>query len=149
MEDLSTLSNDELFRLLKSSGINAGPITQSTRSVYEKKLKNYLNDVTSDSPKVASPKKSVNREPVVELRAVDVEPIFAKPATPKVKQAPAPVPEPEPVYQPVQVDKPRRSILRNSVEKQPEPIIQETVTACKYFSLEFRKKKDHTVKDIQ
>lgn len=135
MEDLSTLSNDELFRLLKSSGINAGPITQSTRSVYEKKLKNYLNDVAADSPKVASPKKSVNREPVVELRAVDVDPIFAKPATPKVKQAPALVPEPEPVYQPVQVDKPRRSILRNSVEKQPEPIIQETVTACKYFSL--------------
>lgn len=133
MDNLSTLSNDELFRLLKSSGINAGPITQSTRSVYEKKLKNYLNDATTESPKKAT--SPVVREPVVELRALDVEPIFVKPATPKAKQAPAPAPEPEPVYQPVQVDKPRRSILRNSVEKQPEPIVQETVTTCKYFQI--------------
>lgn len=126
--DYSTLSNDELFKLLKSSGINAGPITPSTRSVYEKKLKNCLNDVTTDSPKVDSPvKESIVREPVVELRAIDVEPIFQKPATPKAKPAPASVPEPEPVYQPVQVDRPRRSILRNSVEKQQlEPVVQES-----------------------
>lgn len=126
------MSNDELFKLLKSSGINAGPITPSTRSVYEKKLKNCLNDLTADSTKSDSPvKNSIVREPVVELRAVDVEPIFQKPATPKAKPAPAPapVPEPEPVYQPVQVDKPRRSILRNSVEKQqPEPVVQESIT---------------------
>ena len=42
-ENLSKLSNDELFKMLKKYGINAGPITTTTRSVYEKKLLNFLS----------------------------------------------------------------------------------------------------------
>lgn len=46
-ENIKTLSNDQLFKLIKGYGIPCGPINQSTRSVYEKKLKNFLdgNDI--------------------------------------------------------------------------------------------------------
>lgn len=46
MEDpvnISSFTNEELFKYLKKCGINAGPITTTTRSVYEKKLRNHLN----------------------------------------------------------------------------------------------------------
>jgi len=42
-ENIKTLSNDQLFKVFKNYGIPCGPINQSTRSVYEKKLKNFLD----------------------------------------------------------------------------------------------------------
>lgn len=94
MEDLSKLSNEELFKMLKRSGINAGPITPTTRSVYEKKMRNHLKENTVPVQKVQeeliSPKKNyVEPEPEI---------IFAKPTTPKE-------------------EKPVRSILRRSTEE--------------------------------
>ena len=45
-------SDDELFEELKRNGLNPGPVTQSTRSVYEKKLIKFLESlgVKSDPP---------------------------------------------------------------------------------------------------
>lgn len=65
---LSSLSNDELFKTMKKCGLNVGPITPSTRSVYEKKLKNYIegNQTISDTP---APKE---KEPVAVLSATIV-----------------------------------------------------------------------------
>ncbi len=129
MQDLSTLSNDELFKLCKSSGISAGPITQTTRSVYEKKLLRYLNEVT-DSPKpVETPVESPS--PVVILKANlqaasessnNVEALkFAKPLTPKPKPQQQ-QPEPEIVY----VEKPsRRSVAKLSSEERIFEITQD------------------------
>ena len=55
-EKLSQLSNDELFKLLKKNGLNAGPITASTRSVYEKRLKNYYDTKENNSDKTTKVK---------------------------------------------------------------------------------------------
>jgi len=44
-ENLRSLSNDDLFKIMKKYGINVGPVNISTRSVYEKKLKNYLESI--------------------------------------------------------------------------------------------------------
>ena len=136
MEEIGKLSNDELFRLCKSSGINAGPITASTRSVYEKKLRSFLLDVTSESASKSEAPPAA-KQPVVELRAIDLDvPVFAKPATPKAKPAIATAapPAPEQVPEPVHVDKPRRSILRNNnVESRVNEPVQEPITNCEFF----------------
>jgi hypothetical protein len=129
MQDLSTLSNDELFKLCKSSGISAGPITQTTRSVYEKKLLRYLNEVTEPPKPVETPVESPS--PVVILKANlqlasessnNVEPLkFAKPLTPKPKPQQQ-QPEPEIVY----VEKPsRRSVAKISSEERITEITQD------------------------
>ena len=44
-ENLRSLPNDDLFKIMKKYGINVGPVNISTRSVYEKKLKNYLESI--------------------------------------------------------------------------------------------------------
>lgn len=95
MEDLSKLTNEELFKMLKKSGINAGPITPTTRSVYEKKMRNHLKEKSQESTvpvqdEMISPKKNI----------VETEPeiLFAKPATPKE-------------------ERPVRNILRRSTEE--------------------------------
>lgn len=123
MQDLSVLSNDEIFKLLKSSGINAGPITASTRSVYEKKLTKVLTGMDSTipaapehispvKPKESLISKSVVSEPVVSLKASEAETVFVKPSTPKPRKEPEPEPEIIQV-----VEKPRKSILRKSTEE--------------------------------
>ena len=38
MIKLSDLTNDDIFKLLKKLGVNAGPVEKTTRSIYEKKL---------------------------------------------------------------------------------------------------------------
>ena len=42
--DLTALSNDELFKLLKRSNISAGPVNNETRSVYIKKLMKKMKE---------------------------------------------------------------------------------------------------------
>ncbi|CAF0857057.1 unnamed protein product [Brachionus calyciflorus] len=44
-EDVAKLTNDELHRELKSRGINPGPVSPTTRSIYEKKLIKMLKEV--------------------------------------------------------------------------------------------------------
>ncbi|XP_064415276.1 emerin (Emery-Dreifuss muscular dystrophy) isoform X3 [Latimeria chalumnae] len=52
MEDLKNLSDHELLDLLKKYDIPHGPIVETTRQLYEKKLQNYLTKgKTSPSPK--------------------------------------------------------------------------------------------------
>jgi hypothetical protein len=43
-EDVAKLSDKQLFEELKKNNLNPGPITGSTRSVYEKKLIKFLNE---------------------------------------------------------------------------------------------------------
>lgn len=42
--DLKNLTNDEIFYKLKELGETVGPILDSTRSIYEKRLSRVLND---------------------------------------------------------------------------------------------------------
>ena len=44
IEELNKLTNDELFSVMKKNGLNAGPVMQTTRFLYEKKLINFLNE---------------------------------------------------------------------------------------------------------
>lgn len=152
MGDLNELSNDELFKLLKSSGINAGPITQSTRSVYMKKLTKFLEqEKSSDIPE----KTTEAPYPVVILKAnldqAETEPeqtkkIFVKPETPKqinptsqsVRAEPQQVRvepktirnEPQQVrIEPTRIDT-RRSVPRASTEEKENEINQPTETVC-------------------
>jgi hypothetical protein len=61
---ISTLTDDQLFKALKSHGLPAGPITGTTRTIYEKRLRNYLeNNSTLTKEKPAT--KSASRAPVV------------------------------------------------------------------------------------
>jgi hypothetical protein len=44
MNDLiKNVSNDELYKMLKLRRIHVGPVVKSTRSLYEKRLLNHLN----------------------------------------------------------------------------------------------------------
>lgn len=136
MQDLSRLSNDELFKLCKSSGISAGPITQTTRSVYEKKLLRCLNEMTTstDSPKsvetpVETPSPVVilkaNLEQKSDVTSGIVEPKFVKPSIPINANAGKPLQqtlEPEIVY----IEKPsRRSMVKTSSEERTFEISQD------------------------
>lgn len=147
MQDLSSLNNDELFKLCKSSGISAGPITAGTRSVYEKKLMrlSVSNSIPGIEYSAVKPGAEI-QSPVVILKAnlqakesppLVVEPpkvahsaytnlvepaksTFVKPVTPKpVRQT-----EPE-----ICAEKP----ARRSVERDTQPtIIQSTSTSRIY-----------------
>jgi hypothetical protein len=46
IERIPSLSNEELFHLLKEYNLTVGPITGTTRSLYEKKLKLHLNTMS-------------------------------------------------------------------------------------------------------
>ena len=42
--NIENLTNDELFKLFKKNGLMCGPINQTTRSVYSKKIKKFINE---------------------------------------------------------------------------------------------------------
>lgn len=68
--NLNRLSDDELFQALKKCGLNAGPITGTTRTLYEKRLKNFLesNPARTTTTKVNEPpaQPSTSTKPVIE-----------------------------------------------------------------------------------
>lgn len=41
-DNIGKLTDDELFKTLKELGLSVGPITSTTRSLYERRLKNHL-----------------------------------------------------------------------------------------------------------
>lgn len=43
-DDVTSLSDDDLYEKLRSLGVNAGPIVGSTRRLYEKRLQHLLNN---------------------------------------------------------------------------------------------------------
>lgn len=158
MEDLSALTNDQLFKLCKKSGINAGPITPTTRSVYEKKLRNCLGSKTeeeestqitnlkadlpeSELPKkiqvppssirVVEPSKKKERSPSPILVVEPPRNVFVKPAEPKPKETPQEV-----------TQKPIKSILRvddriSAPERRntPEPTLPQAINLNKIDNL--------------
>ena len=42
--NIENLTNDELFKLFKKNGLMCGPINQTTRSVYSKKIIKFINE---------------------------------------------------------------------------------------------------------
>lgn len=53
IEDVSQLTDQQLFATMKKCGLNVGPITGTTRSLYERKLRNFLDgkgNVTISAP---------------------------------------------------------------------------------------------------
>ena len=50
--ELSKLSDNDLFKLMKQAGMEMGPITATTRSVYEKKYAKYLKEKKIPMPRV-------------------------------------------------------------------------------------------------
>lgn len=70
-DNIGKLTDDELFKTLKELGLSVGPITSTTRSLYERRLKNHLEGnstmslnttvtttTTSSTEANGSPKKS-------------------------------------------------------------------------------------------
>lgn len=56
-DNVEKLTDEELFKALKECGFNVGPITPTTKSLYQRRLKNHLeNNSTSPSiqPTVAA-----------------------------------------------------------------------------------------------
>jgi len=43
-ENIGSLSDEQLFKVMKRNGLNVGPITSTTRHLYEKKLRNHLDN---------------------------------------------------------------------------------------------------------
>ena len=58
-ENLHKLTGDQHFKELKNCGLSPGPITSTTRSIYEKRLKAYLE---KNSPLA---QKKANAKPVL------------------------------------------------------------------------------------
>ena len=45
--NLEKLSNNEILSLLKKYNLQFGPVTDSTRVLYEKRLKKYFDEITT------------------------------------------------------------------------------------------------------
>jgi len=73
-ENLRSLSNDDLFKIMKKYGINVGPVNISTRSVYEKKLKNYLESIENGQNPAQTKYSNIEQEKVSVLSASSLEP---------------------------------------------------------------------------
>ena len=85
IENIPGLSNDDLFAMMKKAGLNAGPITASTRSVYEKKFRNFLetkenglDKTTSNIESIAEPIQKAKEPKVVVQSAPLVDSINSK-----------------------------------------------------------------------
>ena len=87
-DNIDKLTDEELFKALRESGLTVGPITPTTRSLYERRLKNFIegNSTTlnttvtiSSSPEVAPPSTPKNRSP---------SPKKSAPTTPKSSPSP-------------------------------------------------------------
>jgi hypothetical protein len=48
-ENIDKLSNEDLFKFSKQYGLNVGPITSTTRHLYEKRLKKHLESIENNS----------------------------------------------------------------------------------------------------
>ncbi|KAM9445100.1 emerin (Emery-Dreifuss muscular dystrophy) isoform 1-T2 [Clarias gariepinus] len=70
MSSLSSKTSEELCKLLDEYGINHGPIVDSTRKLYEKKL----TEAMSKRPKSSSPDKTYYREEQEEITYVTYRP---------------------------------------------------------------------------
>ena len=44
LEEIKTLTDDQLFAILKQHGLSVGPVTSTTRSIYEKKLVKHFKE---------------------------------------------------------------------------------------------------------
>ncbi|KAK1801737.1 hypothetical protein P4O66_022383 [Electrophorus voltai] len=80
MSSLSGKSAEELCQLLDEHGINHGPIVDSTRKLYEKKLKEALAKATKSSPD-----KTYYREEQEEVTYVTYHPPVSTAAVSKVQ----------------------------------------------------------------
>lgn len=58
-DNLDRLTDAELFKACKRHGMNPGPITATTRSIYEKRLKKLLDGQPSGSKSTAAADSSV------------------------------------------------------------------------------------------
>ena len=65
--NINKLTDDQLFKALKTCGLTVGPITGTTRSIYEKRLKNFLeNNSTLISDKTITNTKSATKASTIE-----------------------------------------------------------------------------------
>lgn len=91
-ENITSLSDEELFKTLKKCGLNVGPINKSTRSVYEKRLRNYLDgNSTISVADVTTTSQTTLKEPVVVLTAASLNETFPRARPEPKKEDPAPV----------------------------------------------------------
>jgi hypothetical protein len=56
--NIDKLSDDELFKALKDCGLNVGPITSTTRTLYERRLKSYLDQQQQQQPQSSTTESS-------------------------------------------------------------------------------------------
>lgn len=89
--NVSQLTDDELFSQLKSNGLTFGPITATTRRLYEKKLLKFLNPEASE---VTENGESQNNN------ANDEEEKKEKETNSKVSKSPSKKQQPQPQAQP-------------------------------------------------
>lgn len=89
--NLDKLTDDELFKALKEVGLNVGPITSTTRSIYERRLKNFLD---AHSPETEPPAEQTHEKVATNANKLNTSvhgsleeaPINQKPPTPKPDQ---------------------------------------------------------------
>jgi len=101
-ENLHKLTDDQLFKELKKCGLTAGPITSTTRSIYEKRLKSYLekNSTLTQEKSNAKPV-LVSKIPVVEnlTSTAAIEKTLVQPANDKPKILSQPQHQPQKLQQ--------------------------------------------------
>lgn len=127
-EDVTNLSNKELKEKLTSLGITTGPIVDSTRKIYERKLEKLLikgKDLAYSTDEDAVPEQEVESE--------EVEPVKEKKVT-RTKKAPKPDPVVEEKF---------------SDEEDEEPVVKNSSSRRRSVRiLKSKSKKDTDVEQI-
>lgn len=129
-ENLNKLTDDELFKTLKKCGIATGPITGTTRSLYEKRLRKYLE---TKNPNITL-NNSCQEESFNKSRRSSIKPV-EKQATEEVpKSIPKKsIPKPEEpkipdMFVQKKVETPQKEIVK---PKLPEPIVSRPITVSR------------------
>ena len=88
-ENVNKLTDEQLFKALKTCGLNVGPITGSTRSLYEKRLKNYLegNSTLVSDKTITSTKPTITTKTATKtVENLTSSSLLAEPASKKTAQ---------------------------------------------------------------
>ena len=134
IEDISQLTDSQLFSTMKKCGLNVGPITGTTRSLYERKLRNFLDgkgNITINASTVeADENKPVQKEPAPVLSKSSIsltkktaaapeapEPLMKAPSSIPVREKSRERPRPQTTQIVSQMAEPKNDVLRDTINR--------------------------------
>lgn len=95
VNNIDKLSDEELFKALKDSGLNVGPITSTTRSLYERRLKNHI-EASSSASSLPVPTKAGADTTITSITSSTESPVAELNGSPKNSTTTTPKSSPSP-----------------------------------------------------